>query len=307
MEKSTKILIGVGVVGVVGLLIYNKAKGATPAKKAGGVIKNPSTTTPTNKPIETQPDNPIIDPINGKLVPPKPTTPQKPLPSQKDTTNPNTNPQFDMNKGIGSGGGGSTPSGGSGGGGGSPLVNDPDLSSGRMKKYDPNAKDENWIKALQKKQKAGNQSTNKKNQKQKETPKVDCYTNPYDPTCQKVKDCYYNPNDPSCSEGEYDYSYDYNNTYDYEGYDNNKYGYDYGTYDYSGGYDYVGGYDYSGGGYTYSGGGYNYSGGGYYGGNYGYGYSGGGFYDYDYNYFGSDIGGGVGRGGNPSDFASYWS
>ena len=183
---------------------------------------------------------------------------------------------------------------GSGGGGGSPLVNDPDLSSGRMKKYDPNAKDENWIKALQKKQKGGNQAPSKKGQKQKETPRVDCATNPYDPTCQKVKDCYYYPNDPSCSEGQYDYSYDYNNTYDYEGYDNNEYSYDYGAYDYSGGYDYVGGYD-------YSGGGYNYMGGGYYGGNYGYSYSDGGYYAYNYS------GGGfsAGRGGNPSD-NDYW-
>lgn len=300
MEKSTKILIGFGVVGVVGLLIYNKAKAAAPTLKSGGVGKKPSNTTPKSDNVPIEIDNPIIDPISGKLVPPKPTTPKKPLPSEKDTTNPNTNPKFDTNKGIGSGGGGSTPSSGKGGGDG--IVNDPDLSSGRMKKYDPNAKDENWIKALQKKQKSGNQNPNpnKKGKKQKETPRVDCYTNPYDPTCQKVKDCYYNPNDPSCSDGKYDYSYDYsydygydNNTYDYETYDNNKYNYDYGNYDYNGGYDYVGGYDYSGG-YNYSGGGYDIGGG-----NYRYSYDSG---YYENNYSVSEMG----RGGNPSDYNDWY-
>jgi hypothetical protein len=292
MEKSTKILIGVGVVGVVGLLIYNKAKAATPAAKSGGVAKKPS----TNNPIGTLPDNPIIDPISGKLVTPNPTTPKKPTPSSKDTTDPNANPQFDMSKGIGSGGGGGIPSGGKGGG--DKAVNNPDSNSGKFKKVDPNAKDENWIKALQKKQKAGNQTPNKKGKNQKETPKVDCYTNPYDPTCQKVKDCYYNPYDPSCSDGKYDYTYDYKNTYDYEVYDKNKYYYDYGNYDYV-----VGGYDNSGGGYDYSGGGYNYSGG-------GYDYSGGG-YDYSGGYDNSSGGGwgsgGGGRGGNPSDFNDWYS
>jgi hypothetical protein len=290
MEKSTKILIGVGVVGVLGLLIYNKSKAATPAIKSGGAGKKP------NNPIvdHQQPDNPIIDPTNGKLVPPK-NTPKKPNPSTIDTTDPNANPQFDMSKGIGSGGGGSIPSGGKGGG---VLTNDPDLSSGRMKKYDPNAKDENWIKALNKRQKAGNQKPNKKGQKQ--APKVDCSSNPYDPTCQKVKDCYYNPYDPSCLQGTYDYKNDYNNDYnnDYYYYNNNPYQYPDQLYDYTppSGYNYnpPAYYNYSNPSYNYSYSNPSYN-------NYpSYNYS------YSYTDMGGSFGGGGGnaRGGsgNPSDF-----
>jgi len=267
MEKSTKILIGVGVVGIIGLLVYKKVN-ATPSLTKTGSIPNKPTTKPSI------PSNPIIDPNTGKLIPKEET---------KDTTDPNTNPQFDMSKGIGSpsGGGSGIPSGGggkSGGGSGDKAVNNPDSNSGKFNKVDPNKKDENWIKALQKKQQAGNQKG------KKPTPKVDCSVNPYDPTCQKVKDCYYNPTS-DCSDGKYDYSYDYAGDY-YAGYDNNTYDYNYdgGGYDYSGGgYNYSGGGDYEGG---YFGGGYFYSG------NYGYSYYGG----------GSTGGGTGGRGGNPSDY-----
>ena len=248
MEKSTKILIGVGVVGVVGLLIYNKAKAAKPAAKSGGVGVKPSTTIPSVSEIPTnEPTNPIIDPTNGKLVPNKP---KKPNPSSKDTTDPNANPQFDMSKGIGSGGGG----------GGDKAVNNPDSNSGKFKKVDPNAKDENWIKALQKKQ---NKGTNLP-KKQKQTAQVDCYTNPYDPTCQKVKDCYYNPYDPSCSQGQYDYKKEgyYDNSYYQNNYENKypdqPYNYNSYNYNYNPPASY---YDNSGGGSSYnSGGGYDYSG-----------------------------------------------
>lgn len=257
MEKSTKIWIGVGVVGVIGLLLYKKANATTSVTKTGGLLKKP-TTKPS---VPSVPSNPIIDPNTGKLKPPA---------SSTDTTDPSNNPQFDMSKGIGSGGGSGIPSGGKGGGGG--ATNTPDLSSGRFKKVDPNAKDENWIKALQKKQKAGSGQKGKK-----PSPKVDCYENPYDPTCQKVKDCYYNPYDPSCQSGEYDYTASYdNNTYTYD------YPHNYG-YDYSAGGGYV--YDYSGGGYVYDGSGSGYQGG----------YSNGGYYS-GYSYSGGAWGGG------PSDF-----
>ena len=274
MEKSTKILIGVGVVGVIGVLLYKKANAATSVTKTGGVSKKPTT-----KP--SVPTNPIIDPNTGKLTPPE---------DSKGKADPSANPQFDMSKGIGLPSGGS---GGSKGGGGSAGgANNPDSNSGKFNKVDPNKKDENWIKALQKKQKGGGDA--KKGKKQ--TPKVDCSTNPYDPTCQKVKNCYYNPNDPECSYGEYDYTYG-EDTYTYAGYDNNKYDYSYDDgYDYSGGYNYSGGYDsggYEGG---YFGGGYFYSG------NYGYSYSSGG------GYYGGGGGGGAfgGKGGNPSDFNEWY-
>lgn len=261
MEKSTKILIGVGVVAIVGLLVYKKAK-ATPSLTNSGTIPKKPITKPS------VPSNPIIDPNTGKLTPPE----------TKDTTDPNTNPKFDT--------GGSGGSGAKGGGGSAGGPNNPDLNSGKFSKVDPNKKDENWIKALQKKQQKGGESKKGK----KPTPKVDCSVNPYDPTCQKIKDCYYSPSDPSCSYGEYDYSYGDDSAYDYSGYDNNKYDYsyddggDYSGYDYNtggGGYYYGGGADYEGG---YFGGGYFYSG------NYGYTYDGG---------FGA---GDFGRGGNPSDF-----
>lgn len=307
MEKNTKILIGVGVVGVIGLLLYKKANAATSVTKTGGVSKKPSAN-------PSVPSNPIIDPNTGKLTPP---TPKPPASSTKDTTDPSTNPQFDMSKGIGlpNSGGGGIPSGGGGGGGkggGSGATNNPDSNSGKFNKVDPNKKDENWIKALQKKQKGGGSNPKKG---KKSSPNVDCYKNPYDPTCQKVKNCYYNPYDPTCSSGEYDYSsqYDYNNnTYNYDN-PADDYNYKYSDYGYYSGY--YGGYTgggYTGGGYTggggYDGGAYT-GGGGYYGG----GYTGGGYYGYSYSggggYYGGGSGGGSagGRGGNPSDFNDWYS
>jgi len=261
MEKSTKILIGVGVVGIVGLLVYKKAKAAPSLNNSGTIPKKPIT-----KP--SVPSNPIIDPNTGKLTPPE----------TKDTTDPNTNPKFDTSKGGGSGGSGGGAKGGGGSAGG---PNNPDLNSGKFAKVDPNKKDENWIKALQKKQQKGGET-----KKGKKTPKVDCSANPYDPTCQKVKDCYYNPSDPVCSYGEYDYSGGDDSGYYYSGYDNNKYDY---SYDDGGEYS---GYDYNAGG----GGGY-YGGPSYYG---GYFYSG----NYGYSYYSGGVGGGAsgGRGGNPSDY-----
>ena len=262
MEKSTKILIGVGVIGIIGLLVY-KVKATPSVTNTGNLPKKPIIKPST-------PTNPIIDPETGKLTPV--------TPKDNITIDPSTNPQFDMSKGIGlpsgGGGGGGIPSGGGGGGA---AVNNPDSNSGKFAKVDPNKKDENWIKALEKKQKAGNQKG------KKPSPKVDCSVNPYDPTCQKVKDCYYNPT-PDCSGGKYDYSYDYAND-TYSGYDNNTYDYNYdnGGYDYSGGGYY--GADYQGG---YYGGGYFYSG------NYGYGYS--------YGSGGGTGGSSGGRGGNPSDY-----
>jgi hypothetical protein len=260
MEKSTKILIGVGVVSIVGLLVYKKAKAAPSLTNSGTIPKKPIT-----KP--SVPSNPIIDPDSGKLTP----------------ADPYTNPKGGGGSGSGSGSGSGGSGGAKGGGGSAGGPNNPDLNSGKFNKVDPNKKDENWIKALQKKQNAGSQKG------KKPTPKVDCSANPYDPTCQKVKDCYYSPSDPACSNGEYDYSYGDDSGYNYSGYDNNKYDYSYDD----------GGYDYSGGGGGYYGGPSYYSG--YYGDN-GYFYSG----NYGYNYSGIG-GGGNGRGGNPSDFSWYWS
>ena len=133
MEKSTKILIGVGVVGIIGLLVYKKLKATPSVTNTGSLAKKKPITKP---PI---PASPIIDPKTGKLTPPADT---------KDTTDPNTNPKFDTGSGggSGSGGGGKT-------GGGSGAVNNPDSNSGKFNKVDPNKKDENWIKALQKKTK----------------------------------------------------------------------------------------------------------------------------------------------------------
>jgi hypothetical protein len=254
MEKSTKILIGVGVVGVIGLLVYKKVKAAPSVTNTGSIPKKPTT-----KP--TIPASPIIDPKTGKLTP-----------IEKDT---------DPNVGAGSGTGGGSGTGASKGGGGG-AVNNPDSNSGKFNKVDPNKKDENWIKALGKKQKAGG-GNQKKDKKKK--PKVNCAENPDDPICQKVKECYYNPYDPSCLDGQYACGYNgidcYVSEYDgnYDGYDNNTYDYSYND----------GGYDYSGGGY---GGGYGeyYVGGPSYGEYYGYS---------DYGGFYSPSGG---KGGNPSDY-----
>ena len=125
MEKSTKILIGVGVISVIGLLVYKKVNTTPSVTNTGGFSKTPSTKPST-------PTNPIIDPETGKLTP------------------------VEKDKGL--------PSNGGNGG----NVNNPDSNSGKFAKVDPNKKDENWIKALGKKQKqkqktgSGNQKKQKK-------------------------------------------------------------------------------------------------------------------------------------------------
>lgn len=168
MEKSTKILIGVGVISVIGLLFYKKANATPSVTNTGGFSKTPSTKPST-------PKNPIIDPETGKLTP------------------------VEKDKGLPSnvGNGGKV-------GGGDGNVNNPDSNSGKFAKVDPNKKDENWIKALGKKQKQKTGSGNQKKQKK-----------------QKAK------------VNEYEYQYE-NSGYDNSGGDS---GYDYSGYNYSG-YDY---------------------------------------------------------------------
>jgi hypothetical protein len=165
MEKSTKILIGVGVIGVIGLLVYKKANATPSVTNKGGVPKNPSTKPST-------PLSPIIDPKTGKLTP------------------------VEKDKGLPS-------NGGNGGkvGGGDGVVNNPDSNSGKFAKVDPNKKDENWIKALGKKQKTGGGGNQKKQKKQKA--KVNEYEYQYENSGY----------DNSGRDSEYDYS-----GYNYSGY-----------------------------------------------------------------------------------------
>ena len=171
MEKSTKILIGVGVISVIGLLVYKKANATHSVTNTGGFSKTPSTKPST-------PTNPIIDPETGKLTP------------------------VEKDKGLPS-------NGGNGGnvGGGDGNVNNPDSNSGKFAKVDPNKKDENWIKALGKKQKQ-KQKTGSGNQKKQKKQKA------------KVN--------------EYEYQYE-NSGYDNSGRDSEYYysGYNYSGYNYN--------------------------------------------------------------------------
>lgn len=170
MEKSTKILIGVGVISVIGLLVYKKANATPSVTNTGGFSKTPSTKPST-------PTNPIIDPETGKLTP------------------------VEKDKGLPS-------NGGNGGkvGGGDGVVNNPDSNSGKFAKVDPNKKDENWIKALGKKQKQKAGSSNQKKQK-KQKAKVNEYEYQYE-------------NSGYDNSGRGDSGYDYSG-YDYSGYDYN--------------------------------------------------------------------------------------
>ena len=104
MEKSTKILIGVGVISVIGLLVYKKANATPSVTNTGGFSKTPNTKPST-------PTNPIIDPETGKLTP------------------------VEKDKGLPSnvGNGGKV-------GGGDGNVNNPDSNSGKFAKVDPNKK-----------------------------------------------------------------------------------------------------------------------------------------------------------------------
>jgi hypothetical protein len=233
MEKSTrnKILIGAGLLALLGIYIYKKKASVTtkPSTLGGGTTTNPKTpTTPSTPKTSIIPSTPSQGTQGGGKA------------------DPSLNPTFKSQPG----GGGSGSGGGGSKGGGSVLTNTPDLSSGRMKKYDPNAKDENWIKANQKRQ-----------QKLKQENKEVCFYYPNDPSCigtPKFDLCTYYPNDPSCGGDElyeqyyypndlidgYEYVNDYN--YSYNNYDNN-YTYNY-NYDYNENYYYYynsGSYDYS--------------------------------------------------------------
>jgi hypothetical protein len=101
MEKSTKIIIGLGILGLLGYLIFKKKsspknittvkKVVTPKKSITPIEPVPSEPLPINTPIvpsvpviEPEPivENPIIHPKTGKIVPPitkKPEIPENPI------------------------------------------------------------------------------------------------------------------------------------------------------------------------------------------------------------------------------------
>ena len=194
MEKSTRneLLIGVGILALIGFYLYKK-KSSAATKTASTILKGATTIADkvVNPKTPDTPENPIIDPKTGKLV-------------KKPKQNPNiidTDGLSHVGKIIGGTGkidGSAMPSGDG-------ATNTPDASSGRLKKNDPNAKDENWIKA--------NEKRLKKQKEEQTQTQVDCLLNPYDPSCLT------NPNQYNYNNNNYNYNYnnDNKNTYGYSG------------------------------------------------------------------------------------------